>query len=225
VKRVVLGILGAVLGLLGLGLLGGGLLLLTVFGTDGKATVPIGTLSAQQGRAVVVTDFQISSSTPLPVDQSWFDLQLEVTGGQSHFVGVAPKADSLRYLQGASYELVTGFDSSNGMIDALTIPGDARPADPAAQTFWADQQAGTDVVVDWPVVGTDTTLVVMNEDVGRGVDADVTVLLTISWAGAVGVGTAVAGLVLMIVAIVVLVLAFRRGPTDRAPAWSGAQGV
>jgi hypothetical protein len=221
VKRVVLGILGALLGLLGLGLLTGGLLLLTVFGTDGRATVPIGTLSAPDSRAVVVTDFQISSSTPLPVDQSWFDLQLEVTGDQAHFVGVAPKPDSLQYLQGVPYRLVTGFDSSNGMIDSLAIPGDARPVDPAGQTFWTDQQSGDDVVVDWPVASTDTTLVVMNDDLSRGVEAAVTVLLTVAWAGAAGLGAALAGLVVMIVAIVVLVLAFRSGPKTPPAAGPG----
>lgn len=225
VKRVVLGILGAVLGLVGLGLLGLGAVLLSVFGTDGRATVPIGTVSSQDGRAVVVTDFQISSSVPVPFDQSWFVLQLQVSGDQAHFVGVAAKADSLRYLQGVPYELITGFDSSNDKINATSIPGDARPAPAASQTFWSDQQTGTDVRVDWPVSATDTTLVVMNEGGDPGVSARVSVLLTIAWAGAAGIGMAVAGLIVIGVAIVVLFLAMRSRSDDAAspPAWSTPQ--
>jgi hypothetical protein len=138
---------------------------------------------------------------------------------------VAPKPDSLQYLQGVPYRLVTGFDSSNGMIDSLAIPGDARPVDPAGQTFWTDQQSGDDVVVDWPVASTDTTLVVMNDDLSRGVEAAVTVLLTVAWAGAAGLGAALAGLVVMIVAIVVLVLAFRSGPKTPPAAGPGPQAA
>lgn len=221
VKRVVLGILGAVLGLAGLGLFAVGAILLTVFGTDGRATVPIGTLDAQDGRAVVVTDFQISSSTPVPFDESWFDLQLQVTGDSAHFVGVAPKADSLRYLQGVPYQLVTGFDSSQDVIKATSIPGDARPSPPADQTFWTDQQTGTDVRVQWPVSDTDTTLVVMDEDGSTGVIAAVSVLLTVSWAGAAGIGLAITGLLIVVIAIVILVLAFRAGNDNAQPpaAW------
>lgn len=225
VKRVVLGILGAVLGLVGLGLLGLGALLLSVFGTDGRATVPIGTVSSQDGRAVVVTDFQISSSAPIPFDQSWFGLQLQVSGDKAHFVGVAPKADSLRYLQGVPYDLITGFDSSDDEIRTTSIPGDARPAPPAAQTFWSDQQTGTDVQVDWPVSGTDTTLVVMNEGGGSDVSARVSVLLTIAWAGAAGIGSAVAGLIVIGIAIAVLVVAMRANSDDATPpsAWPAPQ--
>jgi hypothetical protein len=214
VKRVVLAVLGAVLGLLGLGVLAAGTILLAMFGTDGRTSVPIGAVSAPQGRAVVVTDFEISSSTPVPVDSSWFALQLQVTGGP-HFVGVAPKTDSLRYLQGVPYDLVTGFDSSRGVVSATTIPGDRRPEPAVDQGFWADQQSGDDVVVDWPVSDADTTLVIMNENGSRGVAGDVTVLLTIAWAGAVGIGAAAAGLVLMIVAVILLVMAMRSRDDSR----------
>lgn len=221
VKRVVLGILGAVLGFVGLGLFGLGAVLLSVFGTDGRSTLPIGTLASQDGRAVVVTDFQISSSTPVPFDEAWFDLQLQVSGETPHFVGVAPKADSLRYLQGVPYELVTGFDSSQDVINATSIPGDARPAPAADQTFWTDQQTGSDVVVRWPVSDTDTTLVVMNEGGATDVTAVVNVLLTVSWAGAAGIGLAIGGLVLAVIAIIVLVVAFRANKNDAQPpaAW------
>lgn len=211
VKRLILGILGAVLGLIGLGVLAAGGTLLALFGTDGQSAIPIGRISSDSGRAVVVTDFQISSSTPIPLNESWFDLSLRVAGKQSHFVGVASKPQALEYLQGVAYNLVTDFDSSSGDITSTTIPGDRRPEPATEATFWTDQQTGPEVVVAWPVSDEDTSLVVMNEDGSSGVRASVDVLLTIAWAGAAAIGLLITGLILMVVAIVILILALRSG--------------
>ncbi|MBK6763786.1 MAG: hypothetical protein IPG68_11205 [Micrococcales bacterium] len=216
-KRLVLGILGAVLGLVGIGLMGAGAVLFGIFGTDGQARIPIGSVTSEVGRAVVVTDFEISSDAPLPVEEDWFDVRLEVTGNESLFVGVAPKVDSLDYLQGAPYELVTGIDSTSDTVNQTSIPGDRVPEAPALQPFWADQASGQDVTVAWPVSDAETTLVVMNEDASRGVDGQVSVLATVAWAGSAAIGMAIAGLVIIGIAIWVLVLAFRAGSGESAP--------
>lgn len=213
VKRLVLGLLGALLGLIGLGLLGGGGVLLSLFGTDGEADIPIGQVSGDAVRAVVVTDFQISSSTALPVDETWFDLRLEVTGEQPLFMGVADKPDSLQYLQGVPYELVTGIDSSSDSMDSTTIPGDRVPPDPGAETIWTDQQTGRQASVAWPVSNSDKTLVVMNRDASKGVAADISVIATVTWIGPLAVGMLIAGVVLVGLALLLLVLAFRAGGT------------
>lgn len=196
--------------------MGAGAVLMAVFGADGQSSIPIGQVSSDTGRAVVLTDFQISSSTPIPLNESWFDLSLRVSGKQSHFVGVASKQDALTYLQGVPYDLITDFDSESGDIKSTQIPGDSRPSSPESQTFWADQQTGESVTVAWPVSDQDTSLVIMNEDTATGVKAGVTILLTIAWAGAAGIGLVITGLVLLIVAIVLLVLAMRAGNTPRA---------
>lgn len=211
VKRLILGIFGAVLGMLGLGVLGLGAVLFTLFGTDGQSSIPIGRLSSEAGRAVVVTDFQISSSTPVPLNESWFDLSIRVRGKDSHFVGVAPKDEALTYLQGVPYNLVTDFDSSSGKINSTPIPGDAKPAAPESQSIWSDQRSGDDVSVAWPVSDENTSLVVMNSDGSPDVRAGVDVLLTIAWAGAAAIGLVVTGLILLVLAIVLLVMAMRAG--------------
>lgn len=211
VKRLILGTFGALLGLLGLGVLGAGAVLFTLFGSDGQSNIPIGRVSSEAGRAVVVTDFQISSSTPVPLNESWFDLSLRVTGDQPHFVGVATKQDALTYLQGVPYDLVTDFDSSSGKINSTAIPGDGKAADPATQKFWSDEQSGDDVSVAWPVSDENTSLVVMNEDGSPDVRAGIDVLLTIAWAGAAAIGLVITGVILVVVAIVLLVAAMRAG--------------
>lgn len=211
VKRLILGILGALLGLLGLGVAGAGAVLLSMFGTSGQSDIPIGQVSSQDGRAVVVTDFQISTSTPIPLNESWFDLALRISGDQSHFVGVTTKEQALEFLQGVPYDLVTQFDSSSGRIDSTQIPGDRTPAGAQSQQFWTDQQTGESVTVAWPVSDENTSLVIMNRNAAPGVQADVDVLLTIEWAGAVAIGLLVAGLLLVVIAIVLLVMAMRAG--------------
>ena len=113
--------------------------------------MPIGSLSSDDGRAVVVRDFEIGSDTPVPVEENWFDLRLEVTGQQPLFVGVAQKTDALDYLRGVPYELVTDVDGVNDRVESTTIPGDRVPEEAAAQPFWSDQQSGPDVTVTWPV--------------------------------------------------------------------------
>lgn len=211
VKRLILGIFGTLLGLLGLGVLGAGAVLFTLFGSDGQSDIPIGRVSSDAGRAVVITDFQISSSTPVPLNESWFDLSIRVDGDQSHFVGVATKEKALTYLQGVPYDLVTDFDSSSGKINSTAIPGDGKPADPAEQAFWSDQQIGDEVSVAWPVSDENTSLVVMNEDGAPDVRAGIDVLLTIAWAGAAAIGLVITGIILIVLAIVMLVLAMRSG--------------
>jgi hypothetical protein len=197
------------LGLLGLGLMGAGALVLSLFGTDGQAQIPIGEAPANTGRAIVLTDFQISTSTALPFDESWFDLQVEVSGDQSMFVGVAAKPDSLEYLRGVPYLLITGIDSSSDALDSTEIPGDSVAAPPAQQDFWTDQGEGRDVAVQWPVTDSNTTLVVMNADGSPSVSADMSARVTVGWASPAAIGTLIAGLVVIGVAIFVLVVAFR----------------
>lgn len=197
------------LGLLGLALMGAGALVLSLFGADGQTQIPVGDARADTGRAIVLTDFQISTSAALPFDESWFDLQVEVAGDQRMFVGVAAKPDSLEYLQGVPYLLITGIDSSSEELDSTQIPGDRAAAPPEQQDFWTDQGQGRDVAVAWPVSDSDTTLVVMNADGSSGVAADLSARVTVGWASPAAIGTLIAGLVVIGVAIFVLVLAFR----------------
>lgn len=218
-KRAVLAILGGILGLAGLGLLATGAILLAAFGTDGRAQIPIGSLASAKGSAVVVNHFQIDATNSVPLDDSWFDLSLRVTGNQSHFVAVAPKKETLRYLQGTPYELVTGVDSQSGSLQGAAIPGSGKPKPPESVQIWTDQQTGDDVTVAWPVSDKDISLLVMNEDLSPGVRAGVEVDVRIAWASPAGIGLVVAGLLAMVIGIVLLVLAMRSKPAPVADAW------
>lgn len=211
-KRALLAIIGGILGLTGLGFLVIGGILLAVFGTDGEAAVPIGSVASPKGRAVVINNFQIDAADSLPLNESWFDLKLQVTGNQSHFVGVAPKKDSLRYLQGVPYELITGVDSSSGTLKGTSIPGSSKPEPPEAQTIWDTKETGDDTTVTWPVSNVDTSLVVMNEDLSSGVAADVNVDVRIAWASGAGIGLVVAGILAVVVGIIMLAMAMRSKP-------------
>lgn len=201
-------VLGALLGLAGLGFLAASSLVLALFGTDNRAVLPVGTVAAD-GRAVAVNDFQIEAPAPLPLEQDWFDLEIEVKSQKPLFVGVAEKQDVIRYLQGVPFELVTGLDTSTGSIEGRSLPGSARPEPPADQEFFTDTGSGRDVVVAWPVSPDQTTLLIMNQNLSRSVDAELDVVVTVPWARNAIIGTAVIGLLLVALALVLLVKASR----------------
>lgn len=221
-KRALLAIIGSILGLAGLGLLASGGLLLAAFGTDGRAQLPLGTVASTKGRAIVLNNLQINAADSLPLNESWFDLNLAVSGGQSHFVGVATKKDALGYLQGVPYELLTGVDSSSSTLQGTAIPGSNKPDAPDSVTIWEDKEVGQDVTVSWPVSNLNTSLVVMNEDLSADVKADIGVDVRVGWASTAAIGLVVAGIVAVVVGIVLLALALRSksspaGPAEAAP--------
>lgn len=223
-KRVLFAVLGTFIGMAGLVLLATGGMLLALFGTDGRADVPIGSVTSDRGRAVLVNDFQIDAPSPLPaMDERWLDLELRVTGDASHFVGVAPKKQAVRYLQGVPYDLVTGIDSSADSFNSTTIPGSSKPQPPETMS-WQEQAVGTDVSVQWPASEVDTSLVVMNEDLSADVSATVDVVVKMPWASGAGIGMVIGGVVAVILGIVLLVLAMRSKSSKQTTQTTPSQG-
>ena len=92
------------------------------------------------------------------------------------FVGIARKADVDRYLAGSAHDEITDFDVDPFRAEYRRSPGDARPAAPAAQSFWLASGHGDGLQrVTTPMKDDDLTVVVMNADGSAGVTADVAV--------------------------------------------------
>lgn len=208
-KRGVLVALGVCLALLGLAFMALGGSLLSTFGSAGQARIPIGRVISEDGDAVVITAVEVATSIGEVSNDLW-DVTIEVRGRDGLFAGVADQSDALSYLQGVPYELVTGIDSSVGRRTSTPIPGDAQPPPPTVQDFWLDQGVGPRFKVDWPAGSDDPALVVLNEDLAKGVSVDLALVVTLGWAPAVAYGSLLAGAVLLVGGIVLLVLAARR---------------
>jgi hypothetical protein len=216
--RIALIVTGAVTGLVAAGLLAvGGAALWGDSEKDGD-----GYLSTDSHHFTAGTHALASESLDLDLDGAeWLmdredvgDVRLEVApqGDEPVFVGIAPTDQVSRYLSGVARTSVSDVDSWPFEVnyDERTVAGDRKPAPPGDQRIWAAsvQGAGTQTL-EWDVEDGDWSVVVMNADGSRGVNAEVEAgakvpfLSEIGWTG---IGT---GAVLMIAAAGLLVLGIR----------------
>jgi hypothetical protein len=216
--RIALIVTGAVTGLLAAGLLAlGGVAL---WGESEKDAD--GYLATDSHRFAASTHALASESLDVDLDgagwlmdrEDFGDVRLEVApqGDEPVFVGIAPTDQVSRYLSGVAHTSVSDVDSwpFDASYDESIVGGDRRPAPPADQGIWAAsaQGAGTQTL-EWDVEDGDWSVVVMNADGSRGVEAEVEAgakvpfLSEIGWTG---MGT---GAVLMLAAAGLLVLGIR----------------
>jgi hypothetical protein len=133
------------------------------------------------------------------------------------FVGIAPTRDVDDYLRGSAHTVVTDIDHSPFHADYSDRAGDRPLTAPARERFWAASAhgAGTQTLT-WDAEDGDWSVVVMNADGSRGVDAGVTAGAKLGFLdelGWVGLGT---GLLVLAGAGGFLYLAVRR-PRQRTP--------
>jgi hypothetical protein len=126
------------------------------------------------------------------------------------FVGIAPTRDVDRYLHGTSHELVTDVSYSPFNADYARQPGTSLPLSPGAQHFWAASDHGSgERTLTWDVEEGDWSVVVMNADGSRGVDAGVSAGADVPFLSSVGWGLTIGGLVLLVIAATMTVVAVR----------------
>jgi len=169
--RIALLVVGAVTGLVALGLLAGGIGALVVDRTqrvDGFVTTP--------SHAYATPTYALVSETAELEGPrwAWRDLvgTVRVTAKADHpvFLGIARESDVQRYLGSVSHEVVRDIGDDPGEYD--TQPGGRPVSPPGAQRFWVASAQGTGQVrLDWDVGRGDWALVVMNPGGTRYVDA------------------------------------------------------
>jgi hypothetical protein len=129
--------------------------------------------------------------------------------GKPVFVGIARTSAVTRYLRDTSHANVTDVDYSPFRADYRTQRGGGPPALPGNQRFWVASAHGSgQQTLKWDVRHGAWSVVVMNADGSRGVDAGVSaganlpILPVIGW-GALGGGlvllAAAGGLVFLVV--------------------------
>jgi len=132
--------------------------------------------------------------------ESYGKLRLRATSndGKPVFVGIAPTDAVRRYLGDSAYSRVTDIDAAPFRASYVDHTGSARPGAPGEQGFWAASESGAGrQTLTWDVRHGNWSVVVMNADGSRGVDAgvsagaDVPILSTIGWS-ALGVGALLA---------------------------------
>ena len=110
------------------------------------------------------------------------------------FIGIATKADVLRYLNGAPYEQVSDIDVSNNFrLTTKRIPGTTQPAAPGDQSIWLAQASGQAPQMQWSITSGDYQVVVMNADASPGVALDARAGLKIKGLFGIALGATIFG--------------------------------
>jgi hypothetical protein len=98
------------------------------------------------------------------------DARVRVTGTRPVFIGVAPADKAAAYLSGIEHATIDDIDGSTATY--RQHPGGAPDSAPADGDIWTAQTSGSGLqTLVWPVDEGKWTLVVMNADGSRGVDA------------------------------------------------------
>ena len=212
--RVVLIVVGVVTALLSLALLAGGAALVVV---DQTQRDDDGFLMSPTQDFVSPTYAIVSESADIDSDGGEWALdtflgtvRIRSESDRPLFVGIAPAAEVDRYLGDVERDVVDDLDSS-GDPEYARRPGDAPPAAPGTQAFWAASSSGVgEQTLEWDPEDGDWRAVVMNEDATRDMAADMSIgaeLDSVLW---IGIGLLVLGALLAAGAALAITAGARR---------------
>jgi hypothetical protein len=228
--KIVLGVIGALLTLIGFGLLAGGGTVLWANGSqrdDGGFFTSSPSAFASAGFAVTSERLRLVNGLPdrlsSPGDIVTFTARGGSSNGKPLFIGVAPAADVTAYLSGVAHDEVVHvhMDGWKGPLskDYRTSPGGQPAGPPTAQPFWTAKTTGTKVSLTWPTSEGTWSIVVMNADASAGVAAELGLGVKVNFLGWVALGLLTAGSFLLLAGVAMMFFGFRSPHTG---AGSGA---
>jgi hypothetical protein len=134
------------------------------------------------------------------------------------FVGIAPTSAVDRYLGAVARSEVTDVDVAPLRVQLEEHAGQAPAGPPASRRIWSASATGTGTqTMTWDVREGDWTIVVMNADGSRGIDAGVSAGARVPWLGTAGWVTLGVGLLALFAAIALIVFGVRRPPGGARP--------
>ncbi len=234
IGRIIMIVFGALLALIGFGLLAGstaGVLTYATQRTDGffrtgevrlaSATAAITSdqvdLESEPGDADWLIDRGALGSVRLTIDPERSDTPI--------FAGIGPSADVSAYLEGVSHDVIRDFELSPDRVLYRRVPGESTPAPPGDQSIWVAQVTAEEAdELTWEVESGDWTVVLMNADGSRGVDLDARLGIKVDWLLPALIGLLALGLVLLVGGAVLVILGSRglAQPAEPLPAQPAA---
>ena len=218
-KKPLLIVGGALVALIGLGILVGGVAVLVIFGTDGQIESGSHPLAAN-GRALVSEATTIVDSAPIDAGGGVrLRVSVEPTNGKEVFVGIAPADEVDTFLDGVPIDEIADFELRPYRLETTSIPGEAVPGDPNDESFWHASASGTvGAAIDWKVESGSFRLVIMNVDSSPGVEGNGKVGVKVPFTVPAGITFIVMGIVVAGVGVLLLVLGLRvpSGPRHTA---------
>ncbi len=216
--RIVLIVVGCIVGLIGLAILIGGSALLWANQAlrDGDGFFDTRTERFSTPLQAIVSESLDIDDIPGDSGQ-WASLRIraERPDGRPVFVGIGPRADVQAFLSGVPHAVVTDIDLDPFRVTYSPRLGRRLAQPPGAQGFWAARASGPgQQTLTWDVEGGDWQAVVMNPDTAAGVAVDASFGVKVSYLLWVAIGLIVLGVLLLGGGVTMAVLG-GRGP--RAP--------
>jgi hypothetical protein len=151
-----------------------------------------------------------------------FTLRLRVAseGPQAIFVGVGPSTDVDTYLAHSAHDQVTDVHLGPYRATYRTIQGSTPPGPPGAQHFWARSTAGAgQQTLTWQPRSGAWTVVIMNADGSRVVNAQMSVGVRVRFLTWIAIGLFMAAMLAFIAGGLMLYFGVRapKRLTERAP--------
>ncbi len=207
-------------------IIGGGILLwVEISLTDGEGYISTRDYQLESDSYAIVTE-----SARIDIDEEWnwgwgwfgnWDLgdlvTFKVEGSNRDtskgiFIGVA-EAEELpwqEYIHDVEYDEIIQFSFSPYEVNYQNHPGSAEPEAPASQIFWEDKAFGTGTQdLEWELETGTYSMVLMNQDGSRDVDADISLGVKIPLIFGFAVGLLVGGIVAITVGILAIIFSLR----------------
>jgi hypothetical protein len=213
---------GIIVAFIALGLVVGGGVLVWVHATQRDAS-GFYTFDARPfgspGYAVTSEDLNLGEEPNAWFPSGLATVRIRAISDPDVFIGIAPRADVDRYLDGVAHSVVNEILGKPFRVTYRQVAGDATPAPPTEQTFWAASASGSgERTLTWELEQGAWVLVVMNADASQGVDARLAAGVKTGLLLPVGIGLLVFGLLVAGGAITLIVLSGRgRPPVSSVP--------
>jgi hypothetical protein len=141
--------------------------------------------------AISTEELDVDADVPgwLLDENRYGQARLRVTprDGEPVFVGIAPTQDVEAYLRPVAHSTVTDLDYEPFRAEYRDSAGGAPQGAPSEQSFWTASAQGSDTqTVAWDVEEGSWSVVVMNADGSRGVDAGISAGARVAFLGTLG---------------------------------------
>jgi len=185
--KIVLGVAGGLLAVVGLAVLVGGAGVLWVFSTqrnaDGFFASPVAEMSTE-GHAITSTEMDMGALPSAVFGSGWLATVRVTATSRADlpvFIGIGPSGDVDDYLADVARSEVIDIDSRTG-ITYVTMDGGPPESVPSGQGFWVQLAEGAgSQSFDWDIGRGDWTIVMMNADATPGVNLDVAAGVHSNW--------------------------------------------
>jgi hypothetical protein len=211
--RVVLVVVGVIVGIVAFALLVGGCALTAVDRTqrddDGFLMSPSVEFSTPTYAIVSERANVDTGGAEWALDTFLGTVRIRAESDRPVFVGIGPAAEVDKYLEGVEQDVVTDFDHHDPSYTRRT--GNAPSAPPESETFWAASASGSgEQTLEWDPADGDWRAVVMNADATRAVSADMSIGAELDSALWIGIGMLGMGLLFAAGSALAITAAVRR---------------